>query len=563
MRTKNILILSIATATFLLAAQPTSGDIEKQVQVPKEVEKGMNNVIPTIPTGELKPVMSDMGGKSVEIKSFKLSGALHVNSEKLLSMVNSYAGKSYTLGELEKIASLITKAYREEGYFVARAYIPKQSMSDGILEIAIIEGNYGAFKLDNSSLVNNARVQGMLDDIKDANIVSTNTLERAMLIINDTPGAKVTGADVMPGSKVGTSDFAIKTEATNPYSGYILGDNYGSKYTGKYRVNLGLNANSPLGYGDKLSLNGVMSTTADTTDKNDLKNGKVAYGFPLMDNGLRGELSAAKTTYTLGEEFDDSDAFGTATTLEASLSYPLIRTREETLKLSLGYAHKNLKDEKSSTVDKKEADVATLSAIYTKSCMLFGLESSTTATLNLTHGDLSIKDPDFLATDQKADGVKTNGEYTKISGTIEKGFTFNPEYSLTASLRFQKALGNKNLDGSEDFSLGGAYGVRAFPDGEHSAENGYIFGAELFYTLPSYEGINHKASIFADTGYAKMENPLTTTQGRQLSDVGLGYQASYKDFFAKAQVARVMGGEKSTTEDRDSTRALLQIGWMY
>ena len=83
MKTK-IILLSLASASFLFGAPPTIGDIEKQVQVPKEVEKEMNNVIPTLPTQELKPVMSDMGGKSVEIKGFKLSGALHVNPETLL-----------------------------------------------------------------------------------------------------------------------------------------------------------------------------------------------------------------------------------------------------------------------------------------------------------------------------------------------------------------------------------------------------------------------------------------------------------------------------------------------
>ena len=552
MKTTNILILSLATTTFLFAAPPTVGDIEKQVQVPKEVDKGMNNIIPSIPLEALKEPMVDKSGKSIEVKSFKLSGALHVSSEKLLPLVNSYAGKSYTFSELEKIASLITKAYREEGYFVARAYIPQQSMKDGVLEIAIIEGNYGAFKLTNTSLVNNERVQGMLDDIKGDNIVSVNTLERAMLLINDTPGAKVTGADVMPGSKVGTSDFAISTEATNPYSGYILGDNYGSKYTGRYRINLGLTANSPLGYGDKLGINGVLSTS------NDLKNGKIYYNFPLMDNGLRGELSAAKTNYTLSDSYAGME--GTSTTLEASLSYPLIRTREESLHLSLGYAHKKLAENNDAA---KYAQAATLGANYTKSCLLFGLNSTTTATLNLTRGNLDIKDATQLSIDQALSGPHTDGDYTKIAGSIEKAIAFNPEYSLTTSLRFQKALGNQNLDGSEDFSLGGAYGVRAFPDGEHSAENGYILGAELFYTLPSYEGINHKASIFADTGYAKMENPTGATQARQLSDVGLGYQANYKQFFTKAQVARVIGGEKSTTEDKDSTRALLQIGWIY
>jgi hemolysin activation/secretion protein len=383
----------------------------------------------------------------------------------------------------------------------------------------------------------------MLDDVKGDNIVSTNTLERAMLIINDTPGAKVTAADVMPGQKVGTSDFAIKTEATNPYSGYILGDNYGSKYTGRYRVNLGLSANSPLGYGDKLSLNGVMSTTGD------LKNGRVSYGFPLMDNGLRGELSAARTNYALDEEYTGQE--GVSSSLEASLSYPLIRTREETLKLSLGYAHKKMEEENVGTTT-KDSDSMNFGAQYSKSCILFGLQSSTSASVTLTYGKLD-----------DINNADTDGSYSKIAGSIEKAIAFNPEYSLTTSLRFQKALNNKNLDGSEDFSLGGAYGVRAFPDGEHSAENGYILGVELFYALPSVEGINHKASIFADTGYAKMENDNGTLQSRQLSDIGIGYQASYKDFFAKAQVARVIGEEKSTTEDEDSTRVLVQIGWIY
>ena len=556
MKTKMIL-LSLVSASFLVGAAPTIGDIEKQVQVPKEVDKGMNNVIPTLPTQELKPVMSDMGGKSVEIKGFKLSGALHVNNETLLSLINPYAGKSYTLGELEKIASLITKAYREEGYFVARAYIPKQSMSEGILEIAIIEGTYGEFKLTNNSLVSNERVQGMLDDVKGDNIVSANTLERAMLLINDTPGSKVTGADVMPGTKVGTSDFAITTEATNPYSVYIIGDNYGSKYTGRYRVNVGLSALSPLGYGDKLSLNGVMSTTSD------LKNGKVSYDFPLMDNGLRGELSASRTTYSLAEDYAALDALGTSTTMEASLSYPIIRTREETLKLSVKFAHKDMKDEvqSTSTVTKKEADLATVGASYSKNSLFFGLQSSTTAALDVTHGDLSFNDAASQALDDA--GARTNGDYTKVSGTIEKAIAFNPQYSLTTSLRFQKALGNKNLDGSEDFSLGGAYGVRAFPDGEHSAENGYIFGAELFYALPSYEGINHKVSLFADTGYATMENKISGSESRQLSDMGLGYQATYKEFFAKAQIARVIGGEKVESESEHSTKLLLQVGWVY
>ncbi len=555
-RMTRVIAFSLVTTSVLYGA-PNSADAERQTQVPKEVEQKKNTLIPNIAPDPLKEPMVEEDGKQIMVKGFKFTGVVHMSEDKLLSRLKGYEGESHSFADLQKMTALITKAYREEGYFVARAYIPKQSMKEGILEIAIVEGQYGAFHLKNSSLVSDASVQAMLDDVKDDNVISTHTLERAMLIINATPGVKVTGADVKPGSSVGTSDFDITTEATEPYSAYIVADNYGSKYTGHYRTSLGLSANSPLGYGDKLGLNGVISTTGD------LKNGKLYYNFPLMANGLRGELSASKTTYSLAEEYDALDALGYSTTLEASLIYPILKTRLESLDVSLSYAHKNMKDEVKSTdtLTKKESDSANLILNYTNSSTFLEWESALHASLTLTQGNLSFNNADALSVDQA--GANTDGDYTKVSGVIEKSIQFNPLYALTTSLRFQKALNNKNLDGSEDFSLGGAYGVRAFPDGEHSAENGYLLGAELFYTLPSYEGVSHKVSLFGDTGYATMENAISGSEGRQLSDIGLGYQASFKQFFGKAQIARVIGGEKVESETNHSTKLLLHIGYVY
>lgn len=60
-----------------------------------------------------------------------------------------------------------------------------------------------------------------------------------------------------------------------------------------------------------------------------------------------------------------------------------------------------------------------------------------------------------------------------------------------------------------------------------------------------------------------MENKISGSEGRQLSDMGLGYQATYKEFFVKAQIARVMGGEKVESESERSTKLLVQMGWIY
>jgi len=194
MKPITIITLSLATVSSLFSAAPTIGDAQRQVQPPREVQESPDTLIPSLLVEDLKEPMVEESGKMIEVKSFKITGALHVKTEILQELLSSYKNQSHSFSELQKIASLITRYYREHGFFVARAYIPKQVMHEGILEIAIIEGKYGDFHLSNSSLVSDTQIQAMLDDVKDANIVSVNSLERAMLLINATPGAKSHGS---------------------------------------------------------------------------------------------------------------------------------------------------------------------------------------------------------------------------------------------------------------------------------------------------------------------------------------------------------------------------------
>ncbi len=548
--------LSTLASSILLGATPNIGDIERQVQSPKiEKEKP---ALPSIESGEYKTPMID-SGKTLYIKSFTFSGNLHIDNDELQKLAKEYENKDLTFTQLNELTSKITKLYREKGYFVARAYLPTQDINtnDGVLEIAIIEGNYGEFHLKNSSLVKDSIVQGMLDDVKDKNIVSTRTLERAMLIINDTPGVIVTGADVMPGSAVGTSDFAITSEATSPYDGYILVDNTGSRYTGKNRVMAGVNFNSQFKIGDKISLSGLVSNGAD------LKNGRVAYSAPLMPNGLRGEMSYSKTTYSLVEEYKNLDAKGNSTTLDATLNYPIIRTRVENLYSSLTIAKKDLKDEVGSTNDTTKKDTKSLKVglDYDKSYLAFGLNSSSQIKVNYTYGNLSFDDATKKATDEA--GANTNGNYSKLNLELAHNIALNQEFTLESSLKMQYALANKNLDGSEDFSIGGSNGVKVYPDGELSAENGYLFSTELKYKLPNIDALSNQVGVFYDRGKAYMADNTVGFESKSLQDIGIGYYANYKDFFGQLQVAWTANSEAVSSEPSSNSRVLFQGGWVF
>lgn len=558
---RKLITLSLATTSLLLAATPvpTISDVVREITPPKEIAPKTEPLVEIGGAEKYAPAMvDDKSGKSVLVKAFKISGANHIEESKLQELIASYTTKELTFAQLQEAASIITKAYREAGYFVARAYIPVQSMKEGIVEIAIIEGNYGEFKLNNTSLVNDDILQGMLDDVKDKNIISTDTLERAMLIINDTPGAKVTQVDVMPGKVIGSSDFAIKTEATPRYDGYIVGDNYGSRYTGDNRLMAGLNLNSLAGLGDKLSLMGMVSNGAD------LKYGRVAYSAPLMSNGLRGEVSYSNTHYALTDSYTYLDAYGTAESVEGSLTYPLIRTRHETLNLTISLASKDLVDHQNGTVvSDKDATVFTLGANQSKEHKFLGMDGKTNSALTLTSGNLKFNDDTSKATD--AAGADTQGRYNKISGYVGGTVAFAPATSLSVNLLFQKALGNKNLDGSEDFILGGSNGVKVYPTSELSAEDGLMLNTELFQALPTMNSVTQKVGVFHDIGKVRMadSSKVTTFESHTLQDIGVGYYASYQSFFAKAQLARIIGGTHVTSESDYRTKFLVQAGWSF
>ena len=552
------IILSSVVATSLYAASkvPNINDALKQVKPPK-IEREKADIPQIKPQEEKAP--KELGeGKKIEIKKFLIQGAIHLSNDELKIIVEPFENQELSFNQMLEITSLITKAYREKGYFVARAYIPQQNIltQNGSLKINIIEGNYGKFHLENNSLVKDEIIQANLDDIKEENIVSSQTLERAMLIINDTPGVVVNKAEVRPGKELGTSDFIIGTQATTPYNGYVIADNYGSQYTGKHRIMAGVDINSPFKLGDKIT------AFAMTSEQTGLLSGKVGYEFPLHANGTRGELSYSKTTYELGSTYQNLDAIGSSDSIVARVSYPIIRTRLENLNSYTQVSYNIMKDEIQSTnsIVKKDSVVATAGVNYTKDELILTKNSQTRASVSLSIGELGFDDVADKQNDEA--GANTQGNFSKINLELGKDIELLPTLRWENTLQAQYALGNKNLDGSQDLSVGGINGVKFYPDGEESAENGYIYNSELLYTLPSFQGINSKVSIFYDIGRVYMSKNIDNEPSRTLQDVGLGYYGSYKEFFLNTHLAYNIAHEVTSQSDYGN-RVMIQAGWVF
>lgn len=539
-----IITLSIIASTFTFAANlPTSGDIQRQVEKPKFEDE--QKTLPSIKKDYKAPlVMQD--SVTTLIKDFKLSSNSVFSSAELNKLVEPYKNQQLGMNKLKEIASIVTKYYRDNGYFVARAYLPQQSVKDGIIEIAIIEGTYGGFDIKNSSLVNNNTVQNFMDELKNGQTVSTESLERQMLLINDLSGVIVTNAEVYPGAEVGTSNFAITTEPTNKFGGYAIADNYGSRYTGEYRLNAGVNVNSISNVGDTLSVTGLVSNTAN------LKNGGVSYERPIGYSGLMGNVNLSKTDYTL-DKIPNYEGKGKSDNMGVGVSYPLVKTRSYSQIVSLDYLHKNM-DDTTGTIgntETSEKSVDSITAKFTekRNTDILNHSGKLTTSVAITTGIANMNNDVAITNDQK---INTDGNFSKLNLNVTHSQQLNPEFTLKTTLNAQKSLG-KNLDSSEDISVGGSNGVKAYEDSELSGDQGYVVGLNLSYALPKIDQITHYASIFTDRATIWKNDTKFNSEDNQriLNEIGLGYDLNYKNLDFKTTFAHGFGSESTPVSESE------------
>jgi hemolysin activation/secretion protein len=552
----------LAALAALGAAQaqpvPDAGTVLQQLPAPRAAVPAATP-LPTVRGAPIEPSMAALprGGREVPVQRFEIAGNRNIDSATLQAAAATEAGKPMTLAQIEDVAVRLTRVYRSRGYFVARVYVPQQEIQDGVVTLRVVEGNYGQFLLKNDSLVRDATVQAMLDDIKDRDIVSLETLERAMLVINDTPGVRVVRADVMPGQAMGTSDFAVETAPTARHAGYVLADNLGSRYTGRNRLSGNWTWNSPTGRGDRLVASGLASSNGD------LLNGRLAYGAVLAPNGLRGEAAVSRTTYELNDVFAALGVVGRADAVDLGASYPITRTEAHTLEAVAGYSHKSLKDEIRSAgiATPKRSDAVSAGLAVRDESRLFGLDGSTQASATVTVGRLDIRSPSALLLDQSAGGPGTDGGFRKLNVSASRAMLLPRQFTLTAAVRHQDALGGRNLDSSERLPVTGSGGVLAYPPGELSGTQATALRLELGRPLPQVGDMVQQWSVFGDIASARA---LKSDPSRTVSDAGLGWSASHRNgLLLKAWLAYRLQDAAPRSEAAPRTRLLLQGGWTF
>jgi hemolysin activation/secretion protein len=391
----------------------------------------------------------------------------------------------------------------------------------------------------------------MMDSgVKNGEPLNDGQLERSLLLINDLPGVTAKGT-LERGAAAGSTRVLIDAVEGPLFSGGLSVDNFGNYYTGVWRGSGFASVNDPFGVGDRLSVS--------LTGEEKLHQEKIGYSSQLLPIGLTGNLSYTHLGYKLGEELKSLDAHGHADSITAGVGYPIVRRRAISLWANTGYEYRMMTDYAGGVETKDREINAGTAELYSSVYDRLGGGALTSFRLALLGGDLTLRNN----TNSVIDGLtaRTAGRYTKLNYTIERLQRLVPDISLFGSVNGQFADGN--LDSSEKFSLGGPTGIRAYPVGEASGDEGHNFTVELRYDTPmpsSYGSL--QLFGFCDSGIVTLNknlwtNAVTTATGNNtywISGTGLGlnYRKSGVLALSGTWAHTIGGNDGRSTNGKDS-----------
>ncbi len=497
----------------------------------------------------VQPTQPKEGELRFTVKSFAIEGVNILPEAEVQMAIRSWVGVPVSFDDLQRACDAIQNLYRSKGYTV-QAILPPQKIADGVVKILVTEAKLGKVVVENPQGPTRFSKERAAEYITYANIpgepLNMDKLERAIVILNETPGVMVS-SQLEPGDKDGETNVRVQLTQPNRVQGRVEANNYGSRTTGANQGVVALNLNGVLGIGDSASINGISSEGSQYLQG--------AISLPGSENGLRLGLAGTYLQYKNVSNYASTGGAGDAWTTGLSAAYPLIRSQTGNLNTNLNYDVKsyNNRNTISNTVISAyniNNISAGLSGNYVDG-FGYGAVSSGSVTAVLGHLDiLSTSMPyysQYLVPDSNPLVYQpiTPSNFSKLTFSANRNQQLVEDGTTTLYTTVSGQFASTNLNSAEQFYLGGPYGVRAYPVAQSGGSQGGIFSVELRHQLQP----KLMASAFIDAGvvqqykfmYPGWQRQTNANNTYSLMGAGFGVKWDYEGWNIGAMVAWKVG----------------------
>lgn len=465
-------------------------------QAPAAAEPPAPAAKPPLPDNVVPPVR-DRGAASAQtlaVRGFRIQGVgdhpdAGITSASMQALADAQLKKlgggatpaQLDFAQLQQVADAMTDTYRKAGFIFGTAFLPAQTVgNDHVVEIRVLEGTLGRVIVKGNKRYRASAIAAPVLPLT-GKVLRKGDVDTALLYARELPGVSVSST-FQPGEKTGQTDLLmVANEAKRPYTITTGANNYGTELTGRYRAQLGVTWNSPLGIGD--------SFTANVDYAMDPRNnvyGALAYRVPTVAvPGLSGVIGATRSELQLSNgTFAALDVKGPSSSQYAGADWKFVNTDTLQMQASLHYIRERSKlTSIGIPLSDERFDVAELAwAMNRTDQKLHGIDLLQVS-VRKSIADRSVG-PDLVSPNHASSFLSTRLSYTRLQ-------------FLTKSQRAYFKLGgqwtNDALAPLEQFVIGGPDSVRAYPIADGLADRGYYASLEYHVDAP---GFGDKVSPF-------------------------------------------------------------------
>ncbi|EGK8049313.1 ShlB/FhaC/HecB family hemolysin secretion/activation protein, partial [Campylobacter lari] len=472
-----------------------------------------------------------------ENTSFKKLG---IKEEDLQLLISEFSTRKFSLQDLQDISNIIAYYFQVNGYPAATAYVPQQEFEDSV-QINIALGTLGKYIIKNKTTIKDHFIESKLNERIKGKIISTKLIEDSVYKVNEMYGVQ-TLAGLQAGENVGETDVVIEVVPDTKANVLLYSDNYGIESAGDIRAGISMGFNSIFNMGDYYNF------YLQSSNEKQINYG-ASYTFFL--GNLKITPSISQGSYSLGGDYKEVGFSGTSRNFGVDFSYPVWINTNSSLYFTSSIYHKILKDEPFSNIFEdysinKHSNVGSMGL----EGLFRGFENNTLSySAKISVGKVYDDGTTMFGSTSKSGG-NGFGWFRKLNASLNNYYSINEYITHTLNINYQKVLGNFELDSSESSSLGGAYGVRAYDNGEGDGDNTIVANFGIRINIPN---TNFYFTPFYDVGYAWYEKD----SGSRLADEhfldAVGLQILYNktnEYYIKLDAARALHQYKYDDDHR-------------
>jgi hemolysin activation/secretion protein len=450
-----------------------------------------------------------VGGK-VRVSGFRVTGLTAIDPAELRPVLEPWTGRELAAEDFDRLLDDVSRYLRDRGLLVATAYLPAQSLDGGTVEIAVLEGRVGSYRLDlgPDARLKRRTAEGFLSRLGPGAPIRSGMFDTPLLLLNDLPGARVEPV-LTPGSSPGTADLVVRASDEPLVAGFVSFDNHEIDEVGRYAGTAHLRLRNLAGIGD------LITGEFRSTYTGDLARATLTYSIPVNHEGTRVAALASAQSSRLKGDIEALGANSNYTRGVLAVTHPFLRTHDSNI-----YSYVAL----NRIYDRDRLDLFATLIRTRHSYVTTRLHADRTDQWlgggrigmywEYQAGRIDVENP-------LLDPLGVDGDYSRWRTRVERLQRVSADGELVASFFLQGA--SQNLAPGREFEIGGPYGVRAYPAGEMYPDEGYLGKVDYNHLLYSTNGWSVAGGLFWDTARGKLnKDPLPGAVDNARTFSGMG-----------------------------------------